>query len=45
MDHEDPDFAEDAEPEPPHSATKVIGSAVMFITAVCAVAAFVMRVV
>lgn len=28
MDHEDPDFAEDAEPEPPHTATKVIGLAV-----------------
>ena len=36
------EYEEDAN-EPPHTATKVIGIAVMIITAVCAVAAFVMR--
>ena len=45
MEHEDLDFAEDTEPEPPHTATKVIGVAVCLIGAVCAVVAFVLRVV
>lgn len=45
VDHNDPDFAEDAEPEPPRTLEKVIGLTIMAATAVCAIAAFVLRLI